>query len=59
MIIGAVVAAVLWIIYTVWIFLSLRPWERLSPSGLVTTLLFLEVCGVTTGAIVNLLRGTL
>ena len=59
MIIGTVMAAVLWVIYVVYEFFTLNAWETLKPSGLLFTLVFLGVCGITTGAIVQLIQGTL
>lgn len=53
MITGAVVAAVLWIIYMILLVVTLKPWERIHPSAALLVLVFLEVAGVTGGYIIS------
>lgn len=53
MITGAVVAAVLWVIYMILLVVTLKPWERVYPSAALLVLVFLEVAGVTGGYIIS------
>lgn len=59
MIYGAVIAAVIWIALVVYTNTTLRDYEELSVPNCMGSLVFLEVCGVTIGAIVQLIQGTL
>lgn len=59
MIIGAVISAILWIICVILAVTSLKPWERIYPSGMLLMLVFFEVIGVTGGYIISSIWGLL
>lgn len=53
MIIGAVISAIFWIISVIIAVISLKPWERIYPSGILLMLVFFEVIGIVAGYIIS------
>lgn len=59
MIIGAVIAALLWAVSLIYSVVTLKPWERINYCGSLFFLIALAVVGVAFGATVQLIQGTL